>query len=74
MFGTKRAGQPWRAKAALYSWLIQLRRDNDVVAACDAYYLDWQIWISETHGPDALASTACTVSRTRACSAGATMR
>ena len=65
MFGTKRAGQPWRAEAALYSWLIQLRRDNDVLAACDAYYLDWQIWISETHGPDALASTACTAARRR---------
>lgn len=65
MFGTKRAGQPWRARPALYSWLIHLRRDNDVLAAADAYYLDWQIWISETHGPDALATTACTAARRR---------
>lgn len=68
MFGTwpsMRAGQPWRAKPALYSWLVMLRRDNDVVAAADAYCLDWQIWVSETHGPDALAVTADTAARRR---------
>jgi len=47
----------WRARPGLQSWLLRLRHDADVVAAADAYYQNWQIWLAEAHGSHAVASS-----------------
>ena len=47
----------WRARPGLQSWLLRLRHDADVVAAADAYYQNWQIWLAEEHGSHAVASS-----------------
>ena len=63
MFGQRPNGQEWRARPGLHSWFLRLRQDADVIAAADAYYLGWQIWLQEAHGSDAVASSGIVARR-----------
>ena len=49
--------RPRQSRDDLAAWPMPSRHDADVVAAADAYYQNWQIWLAEAHGSHAVASS-----------------